>query len=135
MRILLDTNVLVSALIGEGKPAELFRVILEKRLELLTSKPLLDEFVDVIARPKFLEYVGEDEVKDFLRLIVGVSFVVDVGSKFEVVADKSDNSVLATAHDGKADYLVSGDNHLLSLKKFRGIKIVTVDQALRILKK
>lgn len=134
MRIVLDTNVLVSALIGEGKPAKLVRKILEKRVDLLTSKPILDEFVDVIARPKFVEYAGEDQVKDFLQLIVDVSFVVDAKSKFNIIADKSDNSILATAHDGKADYVVSGDKHLLRLKRFRGIKIITVHQALSILK-
>jgi putative PIN family toxin of toxin-antitoxin system len=94
----------------------------------------LDEFVEVIARPKFLDYVGESEVKDFLQLIVDVSTVVDVRSKFNVIADRSDNSILATAYDGKADYIVSGDKHLLNLREFRKIKIVTVDQMLKILK-
>jgi hypothetical protein len=135
MRIVLDTNILISALIGEGKPAKLFRKILAKRAEFLISKPLLDEFVNVIARPKFLEYVSEDEVKSFLQLILNVSSVTDVRSKFDVIADKSDNLVLATAYDSKADFIVSGDKHLLKLKRFRGIKIVTVDQALRFFKK
>ncbi len=134
MRVVLDTNVLVSALIGKGKPAKFFRNVLQKRIELLTSKPILDEFVEVIARPKFLDYVGESEVKGFLQLIVDVSAVVDVRSKFNVIADRSDNSILATAYDGKADYIVSGDKHLLKLREFRRIKIVTVGQMLEILK-
>lgn len=134
MRVVLDTNVLISALIAKGKPAKFVRNVLQKRAELLISKPILDEFVDVIARPKFLEYVGEDEVKDFLQLIIDVSAVVNVRSKFNVVPDRSDNSILATAYDGKADYIVSGDKHLLKLKRFRSIKIMTVDRALRLLK-
>jgi len=134
MRVALDTNVLVSALIGKGKPTKFVRNVLQKRIELLTSKPILDEFVEVIARPKFLDYVDESEVKDFLQLIVDVSTVVDVRSKFNVIADRSDNSILATAYDGKADYIVSGDKHLLNLREFRRIKIVTVDQMLKILK-
>jgi putative PIN family toxin of toxin-antitoxin system len=133
MRVVLDTNVLVSALIGEGKPAKLLRKIAEKQVELLTSKPLLDEFTEVIARPKFVEYVGEEEVKSFLQLVVNMSFVVDLSSKFNVVVDRSDNLVVATAHDGKADYVVSGDNHLLRLRKFRGTRIISVDEALRLL--
>jgi putative PIN family toxin of toxin-antitoxin system len=134
MRVVLDTNVLISALIGTGKPAKFFRNVLQKRAELLTSKPILDEFVDVIARPKFLEYVGEGEVKDFLQLIVDLSAVVNVRSTVNVLADSNDNSILATAYDGKADYIVSDDRHLLKLKRFRGIKIITVDRALHLLK-
>jgi putative PIN family toxin of toxin-antitoxin system len=134
MRLLLDTNVLVSALIGEGKPAELIREILAKRVELLTSKPLLAEFTDVIGRSKFVDYVGESEIKDFLLLLASSTSIVGVRSEFNVVADKSDNLILETAYDGKADYIVSGDNHLLRLKRFRGIKIITVDEALRLLK-
>jgi uncharacterized protein len=134
MRVVLDTNVLVSALIGEGKPAKFIQNVLKKQVELLISKPILDEFVDVIARPKFLDYVGEGEVKDFLQLIVDVGAVVDVKSRFNVIADRNDNSILATAYDGKADYIVSGDRHLLELRKFRGIRIISVDRALRLLK-
>ena len=134
MRVVLDTNVLVSALIGKDKPAKFVRKVLEKQAELLISKPMLDELVDVIARPKIREYVDEGDVKDFLQLIVDASVVVNVKSKLSVIADTSDNSVLATACDGKADYVVSGDKHLVELKRFRGIKIITVDQALRLLK-
>jgi putative PIN family toxin of toxin-antitoxin system len=134
MRIVLDTNVLVSALVGEGKPAKLIQKILEGRVDLLTSKPLLDEFTDVMARPKFLKYVGEQELKGFLQLIVGASFVVDVSSKLNVIADKGDNLILGTAYDGKAEYIISGDKHLLKLKSFKGIKIITVAQALRLIK-
>ena len=135
MRVVLDTNVLVSALIAKGKPAKFVEKVLEKRTELVMSKPILDEFVRVVARPKFVEYVDETEVKDFLQLVLGVSAIVDVRSKFNVTSDKSDNSILATAYDGKADYIVSGDRHLLQLKRFKGIKIITVAQALNALKK
>jgi putative PIN family toxin of toxin-antitoxin system len=135
MRLVLDTNVLVSALIAKEKPSKFVEKVLEKRTELVMSKPILDEFVKVVARPKFLEYVDETEVKDFLQLVLGVSAFVDVRSKFNVTSDKSDNSILATAYDGKADYIVSGDRHLLQLKRFKGIRIITVAQALNVLKK
>jgi hypothetical protein len=50
-----------------------------------------------------------------------------------VKEDHADDIVLRTAYDGKADYIVSGDNHLLSMREFRGIKIVTVDEMLMLL--
>jgi putative PIN family toxin of toxin-antitoxin system len=130
MRVVLDTNVLVSALITEGRTAKLLRALLERKVELLLSKAMLDEFVGVISRPKFREYAGNEEIKHFLRLILSVALIVDVNSKFDATPDVADNVVLAVAHDGKANYIVSGDRHLLTLKKFKGIRIVNASQML-----
>src|SRR3972149_11289350 len=68
MRVVLDTNVLVSALITKRKPAKLVHNLLGKRIELVISKPILSEFIDVIARPKFRQYADERTVEDFLKL-------------------------------------------------------------------
>jgi predicted nucleic acid-binding protein len=58
-----------------------------------------------------------------------------IKSKFKVVkADPADDIILRTAFDGKADCIISGDNHLLSLGAFRGVKILTVDEMLTLLK-
>src|SRR3972149_259877 len=113
MRVVLDTNVLGTALITKRKPAKLVHNLLGKRIELVISKPILSEFIDVIARPKFRQYADERTVEDFLKLLLGVSAVTDVKSKFNVTPDRGDNTVLATAYDAKADYIVSGDKHLL----------------------
>jgi uncharacterized protein len=134
MRVVLDTNVLVSALITEGRTAKFLQVLLEKNVELLLSKPILDEFVDVMSQAKLREYVGSEEIANFLKLLLSVALIVDVKSKFDVTSDIADNIVLATAHDGKANYIVSGDRHLLDLKNFKGIKILNPAQMLRRLK-
>lgn len=131
MRVVLDTNVLVSALITEGKTAKLLQVLLEKNVELLLSKPILDEFVDVMSRARLREYVGSEEIEKFLELLLCVALIVDVRSNFHVTSDTADNIVLAAAHDGKANYIVSGDRHLLDLKNFKGIKILNPAQMLR----
>ena len=131
MRVVLDTNVLVSALITEGRTAKLLQVLLEKNVELLLSKPILDEFVDVMSRPRLREYVGSEEIEDFMKLLLSVALIVEVNSKFDVTSDVADNIVLAVAHDGKANYIVSGDRHLLDLKNFKGIKIMNPAQMLR----
>ncbi len=131
MRVVLDTNVLVSALITEGRTAKLLQVLLEKNVELLLSKPILDEFVDVMSRARLREYIGSEEIENFLKLLLSVALIVDVKSKFDVTSDIADNIVLAAAHDGKANYIVSGDRHLLDLKNFKGIKILNSAQMLR----
>ena len=78
--------------------------------------------------------VDEKEIEDFLKLLLAGCAMIDVKSKFNATPDSGDNAVLATAHDGKADYIVSGDTHLLNLNTFR-IKIVTANEMLKIMQR
>ena len=121
----------MSALITQGRTPKLLQVLLEKKVELVLSKAILDEFVDVMSRPRFREYVGNEEIKDFLKLLLSTALIVDVKSKFDVTPDVADNVVLPAAHDGKANYVISGDRHLLELKNFKGIKILNAAQMLK----
>ncbi len=136
MRIVLDTNVLVSALIKSGRPRELIFEIVRKKVQMITSEKILEEFIEVTEDPNIRRYVSDGDVIEFLRVIGDVAHVIKVKSKFNVIKeDPDDDIVLRTAHDGRAEYIVSGDKHLLSLKKFRGTKIVTVRQMLNLLRK
>jgi putative PIN family toxin of toxin-antitoxin system len=136
MKIALDTNVLVSALIKSGKPRELIFEIVRKKAQMITSEKILEEFIEVTEDLGIRRYVSDGDVIEFLRVIGNLADVIRVRSKFKVVKeDPDDDVVLRTAHDGRAEYIVSGDMHLLSLKKFKGAKIVTVSQMLNILRK
>lgn len=135
MIIVLDTNVLVSALIKRGKPRELIFKIIEGKAQLFLSKSILEEFVKVAYDPKITKYVGEKDLREFLKIIGSIAKLVKIRSKFKIVThDPSDDVVLRTAFDGKVDYIVSGDEHLLSLREFRKIKIVSVSEMLDLLK-
>ena len=134
MKIVLDTNVLISALIKVGKPRELVLKIAKGKVQLVLSREILDEFIQVTEDPRIRKYIEEDTKIKFLNTIGNISSVVRVKSKLRVVKeDPDDDILLRTAHDGKANYIVSGDRHLLSLKKFRKIEIVTVAQMLELL--
>jgi putative PIN family toxin of toxin-antitoxin system len=134
MKIVLDTNVLISALIKSGKPRELILKIAKEKVQVILSKEILKEFIEVTDDPRIKKYVQEDTKIRFLKAIGSISSVVRVKSKFKVLKeDPDDDIVLRTAHDGKADYIISGDRHLLSLKRFKKIKIVTVAQMLDLL--
>mgnify|MGYP005854177327 CR=1 FL=1 len=136
MKVVLDTNVLVSALIKTGKPRELFLKIIEARIQLILSRSLLKEFSEVVDDPRIRKYVNRDDIIAFLKILGTVAKTVQVTSRFKVVKeDPDDDIVLRTAFDGKADYIVSGDNHLLSTGTFRGIRIVTIAEMLTLLKK
>jgi hypothetical protein len=135
LRVVLDTNVLVSGLIMLGKPRELLSIIARREATLVLSKEILNEFTKVMRRNKLTEHVTEEQVERFIENIERIAEFVELESHLEVVNDPKDDFVINTAIDGRADLIVSGDHHLLSLKEFKGIKIASVDEAVRKLKK
>jgi putative PIN family toxin of toxin-antitoxin system len=136
LRILLDTNVLISALISKGKPRTLLRQAYRNKFILILSIEILNEFIKVANREHFYEYVDEREIAKFTSALTRLAHFAIQKSKFEIVKEDPDNDiVLRTAYDGHVDYIVTGDKHLSSLKEFKGIKIKTVSEMLKILQK
>jgi putative PIN family toxin of toxin-antitoxin system len=140
MRITLDTNVLVSAFISkEGQPAALLDTILAfSELDLVLSEPILEELSDVLSRENVRRRFGyaAPEIKSLVRTIREASIIVGVKSIFRVVVeDANDDVIINTAYDGKAGYIVSGDKHLLRIRRFRGIRIVSTASMLKIIKR
>ncbi len=134
MRIVVDTNVLVSALIGHGKPRQLLVELLERH-EVVTSRQMLAELADVLSREKFVE-VDKSHVNTFLSALASKAILVTIRHHFDTISeDPDDDIVLSTAYDGKATYIVSGDRHLLDLRKFRGVEIVGVKEMFQLLKR
>ena len=130
-RVVLDTNVLVSALIDDGKPRKLVLELLDKYTVIL-SRQMLAELADVVSRNKFSVTIGQ--VDRFLSSLVRMSQLVSDIARFKVVLeDPDDDVVLNTAYTGRAEFIVTGDRHLLDLDKFKKTKIVTVNQMLEIL--
>ena len=112
LRVVLDTNVLVSAIISDGKPRELLRKGISKEFCIVTSDQLLRELGTVLRRPKFKtdedEIHREDEIRRIILALMQAAEVVEVVSKFKLVEeDPKDDMVVQTAHDGKADFIVS----------------------------
>lgn len=134
--VVFDISVLVSALITRGKSKELWLKAVMKEFDLIASREILSEFVKVAGRAKFRKYVKERDIKDFLEAFNTTARFTSIKSRFKVVKqDPDDDIILRTAYDSGTDYVVSGDEHLLALKEFRGIRIVTVSEMLELLKK
>ena len=132
--MVLDVKVLVSGLIRAGKPRDLFLKAREGSYTPVLSDQIVSEFVDVIGRRKFARYVDERDVRVFLRALHQTGRFTHIRSRFRVVEDDPrDDTILRSAHDSRADYVVWGDKHLLTLGEFRGIRIVTIEAMLRIL--
>ena len=134
MKVVLDTNVLVSALIKAGKPRDLFNKLVKGK-QLVLSRDILEEFFEVVENPEIAKYTSEKDLDVFLKALKSAARIVQVKSKFKAVKEDPDGDIIiSAAYDSKSNYIVSGDKHLLSLGEYRGIRIVTVDEMLRLLK-
>ena len=136
-RAVLDTNVLVSAIIKRvGIPNQILKHA-GLDFEWLVSKFILTELGIVLLRrhiqTKYKKWVTPTKRTEFLESVEKNAKTVEVSTKLDVVTDPKDNQVLASAVDGQADFLVTGDPHLLKLKNYKGIKIITPAQFHRIL--
>jgi putative PIN family toxin of toxin-antitoxin system len=128
MRVVADTNVLISALMFGGLPGRFLELALGRRFTLLASKALLDE-LDEKLRGKFA--VSESDALAIRAKLEGNARLADSDFRLNAVPDDpDDNRVLECAVAGKADSIVSGDRHLLRIGSYEGIAIVTVRQFL-----
>jgi putative PIN family toxin of toxin-antitoxin system len=123
-KVLLDTNILISALGWKGNPKTLFEQCLHGHLELVSSVQQLSELMRVMDYPKFL--FTEEQKLTFLGIITTIATIVDITGKIHVIKEDPDDDIpLETAINGNVDYLVTGDPHLLKLNEYKKIKIVT----------
>lgn len=123
LKIVADTNILISAAITEGSEFELLNLAKLKKIELVLSPQILKEFKEVISRPKF--GFSQEQISNAFKQIISVSTIVMPSVEVNIIKDDAeDNKILECAETGKVDYIVSGDEHLLSLKKYKNIRIV-----------
>ena len=130
MKVVFDTNVLVSALVfpgGRGEEA-LLRVIAEHD-ELLLSRPILDELLGVLAR-KFAR--DAEELARVALLLADIGTMVRPRRRLAVAKDAADNRILECAVAGRAHAIVTGDKALLALKEYRGVRVLSLAQYLEL---
>lgn len=133
MRLVFDTNTALSGLFWGGTPGRLSDAALGGRIELPTSAVLLAELQGVLSRSKFNRPLAQRgwTVADVFDGYAGlVLLVTPAGIAPTVLRDADDDQVLAAALAAKADLIVSGDAHLLDLKQFQAMPIVTAREAL-----
>jgi putative PIN family toxin of toxin-antitoxin system len=137
MRVVADTNTVVSALLWHGAPRLILDAAREGRITLFTTGTLLAELHGVLLRPKFKERleavdVGVDDLAvGYAALAV---FVQPAVLDPVIQEDPEDDAVLACAVAASADAIVSGDSHLLRLKQFRHIRVLHASQLLEMLR-
>ena len=123
MRVVLDTNVFVSMALG-GQVGQINDAWKANKFTLIVSDAILSEYQDVLSRPRL--HLSADIVAVVMeRAHHQAEMVMPTESIHAVSADPTDDKFLEAAMAGKAIYVVSGDSHLLQLKAFRGISIIT----------
>ena len=139
LRVVIDTNVLVSGLFGiKNSPSyQILQAIREQKIILVTSPVILEEIGDVISRKRIVKLtkMNEEEQKKFIEGIVERSDVTAGKQLSKIVGrDVNDDKFLACAHEARADYIVTGDSDILVLKEYEGIKIVKPREFVGLLK-
>lgn len=136
MKFILDTNVLVAALIWGGKPYDIFKLSTQTPNETWTSPLLLEELHRALGYAKLKPYLDSRHLNRqqiFNQITLVVHIAIDMPLKVRICRDPDDDIVLACAMSAQVDYIVSGDKDLLVLKVFENIPIVTAAQALEVL--
>lgn len=123
-KVILDTNLWISFLISK-KFSQIDELIEEQRIILIFSNELLEEFIDVVTRPKFKKHLSKRDIEKILEYFDQFGELVKVKSDIKICQDEKDNFLLNLSVDSKADYLVTGDKDLLILEKIENTKILT----------
>jgi len=138
IKVVFDTNIIVSGLIANtGAPYETIELWRRDNVVLLISDAIIDEVSDVLTRPFFRDqrHITKSDIDRIKHALKTDATIVSPNSRLKVVGnDPDDNRIIECALDGGADYIISGDHHLLELKRFAGIQIVTAKEFLTIFK-
>jgi uncharacterized protein len=130
IRVVLDTNVYLSGIIFGGNSRHILDLVLAKDLELVASPAILLEITQKLQK-KFKW--SKDQILLVVKSLGKVARMVNPEKRLNAIkADKSDNRIIEAAVGGKARFIVTGDKHLLQLKKYQKIQIVTPAQFLSI---
>jgi len=132
LKLVLDTNIIISAFFWEGNEAELIRKIEENKIKLFINKEILNEIESVLKRPKFKILLDKTNQtpEHILAKIISLSYLVIAPKLKKIILkdDPSDDKFIECAINAKAGYIVSGDKHLLKLRKYKGIRIVKTSE-------
>jgi putative PIN family toxin of toxin-antitoxin system len=130
MKVILDTNVVISAILFGGTPKLILNSALEGTIEAYITDAMLEELETVLRRPKF--GLPRHIVQSILNEIANIATWIEPQEKSEIVkSDPDDNIIIDCAIAAEAEFLITGDKHLLELQEYKGIKIITTKDFLQ----
>jgi putative PIN family toxin of toxin-antitoxin system len=131
--VVLDTNVLVSALVFGGSPREILNMIVAGAVHCSLSLPILDELQDVLQRPKF--GFSPQQARAIAEDLSALCAIANPLERISIIrADPDDDRILECALEARAGIIISGDTHLLDLREYEGIRIMNPSEFLQIVR-
>jgi len=132
MRIILDTNVFISGIFWEGNfCSQIINKWKNKNFDLIISIPILNELIKTLRNFKI--QMPEEMIENWKKLIIENSITVEPKGRIEIIKDDpDDNKFIEAAISGNAEFIITQDNHLLKLKYYHGIKIITPEEFLKV---
>jgi len=138
MRIVLDTNIWLSAIFWKGEANKIIEACEKNKTEIIITEDILSEIIEVLNKEsKFQKFIKNknQNIEDLIRTILSIATLVETKVKLDIIKeDPGDNIILEAALDGKSNYIVSYDKHLLNMLEFRKIRILKPDEFLKLIK-
>lgn len=131
MKVTLDTNVLVSGTFWTGDSFTILNSIYKNKLRNITSKEIIKEYYEVINSDEIIDKIKDKRLRmlKIVHRVINNSEVVEPSMKIDIIKDDpDDNKILECAIAGNVDCIVSNDKHLLKLKEYKNIPILTPDE-------
>ncbi len=123
-KVVFDTNVCIAAFFWNGNPRKIYELAKNNKLKLFYSEAILEELIRVLAYKKFR--LSNQEMLPIINDFIKTANLVVVKSEINVITkDPTDNMFLECAINSKSGFIISGDNHLLDIKHYRRINIVS----------
>ncbi len=132
MRVVLDTNIFISGIHWKGASEKILLAWINNKFELVSSNKILEEIARTLINFKIP--LPNEDIKHWINIIASKSLITEPTEKIEIVKDDpDDNKFIEVAVSSGSEYIVTYDNHLLKIKEFRDVKIITPEEFLRII--
>ena len=135
-KVVLDANVWISAMLWGGKPAAIIKAAEMGKVAIMVSEAIIGEISQVLTYPKLTKVYRAENLQheELMEAVLRVTKFVEVTKKVNVVTDHpADDKYIECALAARADYLVSGDKHLLNIESYKGTRVVSVIEFLQII--
>ncbi|MFA5576092.1 MAG: putative toxin-antitoxin system toxin component, PIN family [Tissierellaceae bacterium] len=133
IKVVIDTNIFVSALLGSKNAKLVLREVINGDLLLIMSKYQLKEIKEVLLRPKFSRYITVSEINELISNLSMKVIIPIIYDSINDCRDPKDNFILEEAVYGNAQYIVTGDDDLLVLHPYKWINVVTLREFLKVI--